>query len=481
MSEFRPSPEFEEQLRAAADAPVPDSAFVQKLRAELRGKATMNTKRKTILLRPAWAALAVVLALLLAGVVIGPQRVAAAIQKWFGYVPGFGLVRNGDLLVLDGPVSVTQEGITLTVTDAIRSDEKTVVKYSMSGVPFDVTQENFSCMGYDLQPFVRLPDGSVLALQGMSSTFQSPTEKPLYDIELLMGPLPEGVTDLTLVVPCVEHNLGEAVPQKWEVPLHLVPAPPEMTVQPVLEVPTPTAQAAPGLVPAQDGMDVRQVVPTAGGYILSGTIRATPPDGYTLGGDYGGGYFGDMIVTDAAGQQFACGYPPDDYINSNLSALPEGAASWTCLVEGQDIQWPLTVSLASMAADGPALEPSTFQFDAGSSPQLGQVWQLDRDVPLGSKTVRIVKIEFQKNGPQHGYFFTFVADPEMSFRVDLDGYQPMGGGGGADVDASGHGLTYQLLSYPDPFPTGQLTVIVNGNEIIRVPGPWQVTVELPSK
>src|SRR5512145_1863590 len=102
MSEFRPSPGFEEKLRAAAqeDVPAPDPVFVNQLRATLRGKATMKSPRKNILFRPAWAALAVVLALLLAGFAIGPQRVAAAIQKWFGYVPGFGLVRNADLRVL---------------------------------------------------------------------------------------------------------------------------------------------------------------------------------------------------------------------------------------------------------------------------------------------------------------------------------------------------------------------------------------------
>jgi hypothetical protein len=487
MSKFRPSPEFEEKLRAAAqvDAPAPDAAFVQKLRATLREKATMKTRRKTILFRPAWAALALVLALLLAGFAIGPQRVAAAIQKWFGYIPGFGLVRNGDLRVVDGPVSITQEGVTLTVTEAILSDEKTLVKYSMEGIPIteaEIMSSEFHDQCFGTEPILRLPDGSQANLMGWGSTFLSPTGQPVYDIELTFASLPADVSDATLVVTCVEHSLGDEVPQNWEVPLHFVPAPPEMTVQPVLDVPTPTAQAEPGLVPAQDGMDVRQVIPTAGGAILSGTIRVIPPDGYTV--SEGFGYFGDMFVTDAAGQEFACGFPPDDFQIIDPASLPAGTFAWACDVTGEGMHWPLTVTLNSVEAIGPALPPSTFQFDVGSDPQPDQVWQIEKDVTLGTKTVHIVSIQrTTRESLQrlNGYVFTFVADPDMNFGVTLDGYQSMGGGGGADVDNSGHGLVYQGLGYPDPVPSGLLTVIVNGNEVIHIQGPWQVTVELPAQ
>jgi hypothetical protein len=41
--------------------------------------------------------------------------VAAAIQRWFGYVPGFGLVRDGQLRELAEPVNITQNGFTLRV------------------------------------------------------------------------------------------------------------------------------------------------------------------------------------------------------------------------------------------------------------------------------------------------------------------------------------------------------------------------------
>ncbi|RPJ22692.1 MAG: hypothetical protein EHM33_22875, partial [Chloroflexi bacterium] len=41
--------------------------------------------------------------------------VRAAIQRWFGYVPNVGLVGAGEMRVLAEPVSVTRDGITLTV------------------------------------------------------------------------------------------------------------------------------------------------------------------------------------------------------------------------------------------------------------------------------------------------------------------------------------------------------------------------------
>ena len=104
MREFQPSPEFEEELRAAQNAPLPAPEFVKQLRSTLSEKATMNSPQKRWIFRPAWAILAIFLALLLAGFVIGPQRVAAAIQGWFGYVPGIGLLREGQIRVLAKPV-----------------------------------------------------------------------------------------------------------------------------------------------------------------------------------------------------------------------------------------------------------------------------------------------------------------------------------------------------------------------------------------
>ena len=60
--------------------------------------------------------------------------VAAAIQGWFGYVPGLGLVRAGQIRVLAGPVSVTRDGVTVTVENALMNSEKTLITYRVDGI-----------------------------------------------------------------------------------------------------------------------------------------------------------------------------------------------------------------------------------------------------------------------------------------------------------------------------------------------------------
>lgn len=47
--------------------------------------------------------------LILAGVLISVPSVRAAIQHWIGYVPGVGLISEGQIRVLAEPVSMTRE------------------------------------------------------------------------------------------------------------------------------------------------------------------------------------------------------------------------------------------------------------------------------------------------------------------------------------------------------------------------------------
>lgn len=47
------------------------------------------------------------------------------------------------------------------------------------------------------------------------------------------------------------------------------------------------------------------------------------------------------------------------------------------------------------------------------------------------------------------------------------------GRGGSSLNADG---TYtRSLAYPEPVPAGLLTILVNGNELMQLTGPWQAT------
>src|SRR5215208_6486636 len=82
--------------------------------------------------RPALALFLVLLALALL------SSVAYAIGKAAGYIPGIGLFDQGaPLRVLAEAVTVTRDGIMLTVEQVVLSSDKTVVIYKVEGIPED--------------------------------------------------------------------------------------------------------------------------------------------------------------------------------------------------------------------------------------------------------------------------------------------------------------------------------------------------------
>ena len=91
-----------------------------------------NTLMQTLRAKPALMILFVVLALaLLSGA-------AYAIGRSLGYIPGVGIIEQGaPIRVLAEPVSQTREGITLTVDQAYLTPERTILSYTVSGIPLE--------------------------------------------------------------------------------------------------------------------------------------------------------------------------------------------------------------------------------------------------------------------------------------------------------------------------------------------------------
>lgn len=432
-------------------------------------------KGKSVTMQPRIKVFGILLVLTL--VLMTATAVAAGIQHWFGYVPGFGLVRNGQLRELAEPVSITQNGFTLRVDKVVLSSEKTLVAYSLDGVVADM-QTGPGCFGEIFDPALRLPDGSKLELKGL-------VRSDTYHDEATFAPMPANLNEATLMINCISFTSPEQVPQRWEAPLHFAPASPALTVVPVLDAPTTVEPAVAATsesslataeqpVVFQEGLMLKNVIPMEGGYILSGTIRVVPPVGYTVVENYGG-YLDDVTITDASGQALTVDLAPDDFINSMLpSALPENTYFWSCKILGENIQWPLTMTVHSLVARGPLLPQAEFKLDVGPDPKADQVWKLDQDVPFGVKTAHIVSVRrFHGEHGLSGYDFTLVSDPRLDFwPEEIEGYQ-RNGGGGSSLNADG---TYtRSLAYPEPVPAGLLTILVNGNELVQLTGPWQAT------
>lgn len=446
-------------IPAGLDLTLPIIARVQK------GKSgTMQPRKKVF-----------VLLLVLALFLMTATAVAAAVQRWFGYIPGFGLVSNGQLREAE-PVSITQNGFTLKVDRVILSSDKTLVRYSLEGIPADMQTNMPTCAEVNAEQVMRLPDGRQLEIQGFSTS-------SAYEAEAVFAPIPADVNDATLIINCINNTSPDKVPQHWEVPLHFVAASPALTVVPALEVPPTVASPSTTTAQSQNGLiTLKTIIPIQDGYILSGTIVVTPPAGSKVEIDYSN-FLENTTITDASGQVLSASVAPGEFTNSMLqSASPEEAANyWDCQIHGENIQWPLTMTIRSLTARGPLLPQAEFQLDVGQNPKAGQIWKLNKDVPLGTKTARIVSVEYVSG--MHGlslsgYEFTLANDPTLDFWLAIkDAPLRMGGG-----DASNEDGTHTLvLAYSEPVPAGMLTVLVNGNELIQLTGPWQATWQAPAE
>lgn len=427
--------------------------------AQLERKSIMTTLRT----RPLMAIVLVLFTLL------ALTGAAYAIGISLGYVPGLGVVdQNVPLRELAEPVSITQDGFTLRVDKAILSSEKTMVMYSLDGITADMQSSSPGCDGENFAPVMRLPGGSKLELE-LRGSFNSNSQS-----EVIFAPMPADVNDATLIINCINYASPEQVPQYWEVPLQFVTASPALTIAPVLDASATNESSLTNTAP-QDGLMLNNVVPFQDGYIFSGTIKVTPPTGYKAEINYGDDFLEDITITDANGQALSVSEAPADFTNSMLqSAPPENANYWDCQVHGKNIQWPLTITIHSLRARGPLLPQAEFQINVGSDPKADQVWKLNQDVSLGAKIGRIVSVRRVDGGDYGGlpgYEFTLTYDPTLDFWPEIKGYQPMGGGGRLNDD----GTYIRTLLYRDTVPTGTLTVIVNGYELIQLPGPWQVT------
>jgi hypothetical protein len=86
---------------------------------------------------------AVIVALLVIAVVLmNVPAVRAAIQSWFGYVSGIGLVGAGQIRVLAEPVSVTRDGITLSIEQVLVDPNQTTVMCSVDGLTGEMLDSN---------------------------------------------------------------------------------------------------------------------------------------------------------------------------------------------------------------------------------------------------------------------------------------------------------------------------------------------------
>jgi hypothetical protein len=477
--------EFEQEIQAALFVPEAEAEFVAGLRRQILAKGRPRTAaRRGFFLRPAWVgalvALLLVAVLLLAA---GPQRVWAAVRSLFGYVPGVGFVA-GDLplRILDGPVILERDGITLTVKEGLADANRTNLVYTVEGIRQEQRPHTEADPGCAFGDFLRLQDGTRLELTGGGGNGWPSG----YESRAVFPAIPAQGEAVTLVIPCLLDTVTAGTPENWEIALRFVPAPPDYQVLPVIELPTSTPAVVELTIPAPE---TAAVTPATGPVIenpLEGILvverMVELENGYLFQGAFSWQDTGDAVahfdsyrleVFDANGQKVPV--EPDYDSLSEISLPTQRSQPWALRTNTKALAGPLTIRLPFMETQKKVQEQ--FDIDLGTSPQPGLKLELDRDFNLEGKDVRILSVElgFGRDG-LYSLTFELQADPAFFSGISLsdpDSNSPGGGGGG-----NRSGSITQSILYPT-LPQGVRHIYINRISYL-MSGPWSAQVDLPA-
>ncbi|HTX78545.1 MAG TPA: hypothetical protein VMC62_02705 [Longilinea sp.] len=443
-------------------------------------KGKRNTMKKAVkFLIPTLAVI-----LILAVVTLTIPVVAQTLQQWFGYVPGFGFVGKETVRILDEPVSVSQRGFTLTVEKVFSSSKKTMITYSLNPVTADMISDDAQCFHTGNDPRVILPDGSELNLMGLGTS----PDGSVLEYEATFSGIPVGVDQFTLKIDCLERVSSKAVPSTWKVDLRLGSgSQSEVTPLPIIDVTSVPTNA----MTAANALQVLQIVQLDDGILLSGTLAMpSVKDGWTISED--GGFLDTMSAADANGQCVPVTMSTEDFTANLSEDQTSGKIPWSAEALGSDFAWPLTLTVESVTAAGPAFAPTTFKVDLGQGLQPGGVLPLNLDVPLGNRVLHVISVQRMETQVPDMVFlnFAFTYDPSFNFSFQIEGYAPMGGGGGGDFGAGTGSCTeqtsasdeiiYEAHGYRTNIPAGLVTIDLTGYPVEQIHGPWHMNVEKPA-
>lgn len=466
MSDYRPSPEFEKLLRRAVSVPDPDPDFVKELEVRLSKKENqMTPKSYRSSPRLAWG-LATLFVLMIIVALANSPTVVEAMKRVFGFVPGVGIVeQNVPLRVLDEPVIVERDSIKLIVSLALLSPDETLIE-----LRFETTSAlRRTCDGADSMDRLRLPDGTVLLPMSGGGGGGSVS---VHMISHFFAPIPADVHQATLIIPCLPET-----EEDWEIPLTFVPLPPDLTMEPIIELnPFPPISTetsnAPVLEENKFSPADQESLSTLMPLMIEGAIISD--DGYILlcsshsiNSPYGlavSPHPLDVRFNDANGVEIPFSLVTD----ADLPVVDRHIFPYVYKLNNKSLEWPLTITVDSVGASLDEVQAS-FDFDTGPNPQVGQEWDINQDLQIGDYGIQVRSI----TRIAEGYSVTFQADPEVqsvgvTIQKDVQ-FQPSGG----RVEGDDDGSIKISMFFDDLIPEGKLTVVINSVGVI-ISGPWSM-------
>jgi hypothetical protein len=400
------------------------------------------------------------LALALMAAAYGPQKVMAAFQAILGYIPGIGFVQQDDnTKYLAAPLSVKQDGTTLTVDQAVADVDGVVISYHMEGLPAVKPGEGVVCVFSDNK--VRLPDGKDrLPIGGEVIGTKARIE---------FAPLPNGVNQLTLLV---HGEPACPAPIDWslDIPFGTIAPQPALPVAEVtpMATETPTTQTATVAVPTKSEdvrMTVEKTVALADGWLITGHITWDNPEWesvYALPES--------ITVTDATGKQI-----PVEPFEESLSN-----GEFAFKLKAQNVQSPYSLNVGSMMINGRMKDGPTFSFEAGDKPGSGQRWEIGKTLDALGQPVTIQKVEVMTFEDGNSGYAVFMEVPVGVNVVNLlyAGPQKILGSFGQGFHK---GNIFRLeMGFPGGMPVGKVTLKVSDLQWTQS-GSWGTTWSMPSK
>ncbi len=404
--------------------PQPDPAFLSRLEGELARQAQLQPAArpaegkfsgwlqdvKEVLSQRRRTALALGLALLLGAIVlaVGPQQVAAAVLRLFGYVPGVGFVEPGMTRFLAAPVEAHQGEVTVRIDQLVASGDRTLLSLTASGFP----AEKFGpADGNPPQPYLLLPDGRKWALRTMM-TGQGDT----LHAEIDFAALPPDVLQVTLVLPRLPSLPSGFAPENWSIPLVLQQAA-ETPGQNGLVQPYSLANATASSHGVTAG--VIQAAQSAQETGLEAQLSWDNPAWQYLSGLH-------MRLSDDQGRQYE---RLVDGLGETTGSVTETASNNRTMFL-RFAPFNAGASKATLTFDQLVFTTGTsaaFSFDPGRDPQVGQVWDLagqpGMQLDLGGVPVEVLKASIQGTGnAPAGYRLEFLLQVKPKDSLSIQSF-----------------------------------------------------------
>lgn len=408
--------DLEEQIRAVVRVPGPNPEFAAHLRGRLDRLAVSAEQPRPGPYRRylSWTRLSWAVGLALAVIIIAGSMpgVASAIRQLFSYFPGIGLVeQNTPRRVLEAPIAMTRDGITLTIQQVIAYADRVELAYRVDGLSVQPEgQPDASvCNGPDMYPNLEMPDGSRIEARpvalGGERLATGYTAGHAFDV-----PIPPGVDGAAFQLKCLQEATRGVAPEDWVVPFQLVAAPQDQPVGKLLE---------PGNAPVRTQSAESDVTFT----FLGGALEE---NGY---------HFFFRFSANNNAPDFLAVRPTSMYlIDSNgqrvelINALPWSPFDYIDVWEYRAVATPAPGPV-NIHIDGVDVfylaQEASFTFSPGKEAQVGQSWKLDEHFAIGGYNLVVTAAEMVEREGHRGFEFVIETNqPEVNFSAELMDMHP---------------------------------------------------------